>query len=136
VDLALLQREVTQAAALQAAALQQRLRTLAERAAAATAQEVNVEAHTGAAAAYECSEGARRRAAEEHASAQEAGDLRAQRVQLELDALERGARPTLPFSTLWHTQRALSTRMTHEYIVARALEHGVARAARNKRNPQ
>jgi hypothetical protein len=90
VDLALLHRELQQAAALQAAALQQRLRALAERAAKTTATALDMKGQPSA-TATEAAENARQSAAEQRDAVGAAAQQLASRIEEELQRLEEGA---------------------------------------------
>lgn len=89
VDLSLLHRELQQAAALQAAALQQRLRALAERAAKATSTAIGLEGHASAAAA-ENATNARQTAAEHRDAVSDAAQQHERQIEEELLRLEKG----------------------------------------------
>ena len=95
VDLSLLHRELQQAASLQAAALQQRLRALAERAAKVTSTAVESEGHASAAAA-EAAAAARQTAAEHRDAVSYATRQHARKVEEELSRLEKGAELQAP----------------------------------------
>lgn len=95
VDLSLLHRELQQAASLQAAALQQRLRALAERAAKSTSIAVDSEGHASAAAA-EMAANARQTATDHRDAVGDATQQHARKIEEELARLDKGAELSSP----------------------------------------
>lgn len=89
VDLSLLHRELKQAASLQAAALQQRLRILAERAAKETSTAVNRDGHSSA-ASEETAARAKQSAAEHRDAVGNAAQEHSLKIEDELWKLETG----------------------------------------------